>query len=983
MAIQKLPEDDIAQIKSSTTITSLNGVVCGLVKNSLDAGATKITILVDYGRGNCSVEDNGSGILPAEFGPSGGLGKLYYTSRFPSRSDMHGKCGTFLASVAALSLMFITSHHREYHSHNTIKIHNSEVLARHLPSPPDQRVLSYSHGTRATVRDLFGSMPVRVKQRVNAVHKNSSSKDWEHLKYDIAALCLSWPGHVTISMRDSTNHQTVVLRDFRSTGQGRSEGAHRPEPVSRTSKILAQAGLFEVSALDSWVTVRASAGQVSINGAVCLIPVATKRTQFISLGIQPVSNGRGSNVLYEEINHLFSNSSFGAEDASDVDDAEKNRPADGSRYKTEGFTDRELRARKGIDRWPMFYIKICLESNDISPSHNDVDEVLDERRQTLQTIIDVLKMMIYEFLKEYHFCPRQIRSRKNGSSNSSASRDHQRKPSSRGNTLKLGPPSSPKSSIRSVGSSTSRTASTVGDLATTRLHLPRSNEPRPSSASPFDMWSRIKSGRPSLALTKPMDSGTPEVIASGSPSELNAKASETSDSATPPLLFDSSGSLLRAPFTDAEVSIPLDQSTPQQNEVLDMDPNENDGEITWVNPVTMKKSIIDTRTGFVKTLTGAVDGGSSNLVRATRLGSKKRLRLQPEEFEKEASPWLRDLLSSWKNPVFEAVEPPIPIAFDTSKLASHNAITSGGFCHGCHSITRGVVDRSPGVEGRISKDALREAEVIAQVDRKFILAKLRMGPSSKPVPSCENAASLLVVIDQHAADERHGVEDLMRDYFEMDSPEWSKKARARTEQLERPLQFEIASQECVLFERYSSCFERWGVAYQLYPSVDSKLKNGVKSASFLKIRRLPPSIAERCRQEPRLLIELLRKEIWKFDEHGGGKITADITNLTTDKESHWLARFHGCPQGILDMINSRACRSAIMFNDVLSVDECKGLLTRLADCAFPFQCAHGRPSMVPLVDLGHVNLFGSAEDNHNCFGREFDKWKKSITSDGR
>lgn len=41
-----------------------------------------------------------------------------------------------------------------------------------------------------------------------------------------------------------------------------------------------------------------------------------------------------------------------------------------------------------------------------------------------------------------------------------------------------------------------------------------------------------------------------------------------------------------------------------------------------------------------------------------------------------------------------------------------------------------------------------------------------------------------------------------------------------------------------------------------------------------------------------------------------------------------------------------------MFNDVLSTKECRKLVDRLAGCAFPFQCAHGRPSMVPLVDIG-------------------------------
>lgn len=77
MSIQPLPPDVIAQIKSSISITSLNGVICELVKNSLDAGATKLDISVDYSRGGCFVEDDGLGILPFEFGTDGHLGKLY------------------------------------------------------------------------------------------------------------------------------------------------------------------------------------------------------------------------------------------------------------------------------------------------------------------------------------------------------------------------------------------------------------------------------------------------------------------------------------------------------------------------------------------------------------------------------------------------------------------------------------------------------------------------------------------------------------------------------------------------------------------------------------------------------------------------------------------------------------------------------------------------------------------------------------------
>ncbi len=83
MSIQPLPESVIAQIKSSITITDLNGVICELFKNSLDAGAAKINVTFDYCRGGCVVEDDGIGILPEEFGSNGGIGKLYREISLP------------------------------------------------------------------------------------------------------------------------------------------------------------------------------------------------------------------------------------------------------------------------------------------------------------------------------------------------------------------------------------------------------------------------------------------------------------------------------------------------------------------------------------------------------------------------------------------------------------------------------------------------------------------------------------------------------------------------------------------------------------------------------------------------------------------------------------------------------------------------------------------------------------------------------------
>jgi DNA mismatch repair protein MLH3 len=76
-----------------------------------------------------------------------------------------------------------------------------------------------------------------------------------------------------------------------------------------------------------------------------------------------------------------------------------------------------------------------------------------------------------------------------------------------------------------------------------------------------------------------------------------------------------------------------------------------------------------------------------------------------------------------------------------------------------------------------------------------------------------------------------------------------------------------------------------------------------------------------------------------------------------------------------------------MFNDPLSVEECVDLVRRLTGTAFPFQCAHGRPSMVPLVSLGSrgTGIGGQSfmehgeEKDGNLLG-DLKRWSKARKS---
>lgn len=72
-----LPVQVASKIQSSTSINSIDCVIIGLIKNSLDASAHRIVADVDFRRGVCIVEDDGYGIPLIEFSEDGGLGKVH------------------------------------------------------------------------------------------------------------------------------------------------------------------------------------------------------------------------------------------------------------------------------------------------------------------------------------------------------------------------------------------------------------------------------------------------------------------------------------------------------------------------------------------------------------------------------------------------------------------------------------------------------------------------------------------------------------------------------------------------------------------------------------------------------------------------------------------------------------------------------------------------------------------------------------------
>ncbi|KAL8787588.1 MAG: hypothetical protein Q9213_002150 [Squamulea squamosa] len=969
-AIRSLPDDVAAQIKSSTTISSLEHAVTELLKNALDASCHKVEISVDFGRGACTVEDDGLGIKPEEFLDTGGLGKAYHTSKLGNTYNLHGGEGTSLASLAAVSILAITSHHQAYRSSATLIYHHTRPAARLVPAPARYQLSSREHGTKVDVHDLFGNMPVRVKQRgLISAHGKEHLREWETIQRNIVGILLAWHSPVAVVLRDLAVDRNMTIRPkiFKCIGKTEKPTASRAIDLDHLCTVLSQGGYIEPDIRKTWIKTSARTPFITIHGAFSLQPVPSKRIQFVSLGIRYVGPDAGASILYDEVNRAFAHSSFGTSgDLSDEEYVATKRKD--KRYKQDGPTNKQLRdTGKGVDRWPMFVVRIEL-GEQVSMNSLGGRDVL-ERQSTLSSIVKVLGAMTTGFLGDYHFRPRTKRKR--------CHPDSHRKTLYAMDQAQTGERAS--ASPISIATSVSRCSSnlqttgkakiakTGDDVLNCSIQLPKVRVDRGHYNEAFSGWSRIKSG-----TNRGIEGGILDT-------KTNNESSRIVPHATP--------------------------ATTAPEEHLQDDPSAlvAEGTFTWIDPLTKAHVLLDARTG--QTVSPVVKRSLASNTDPTldsgvpqpgkRMTGINRLpRCTSSTTAPKAGSWVSSFLKEWNNPVFSLpTEQAIhQVSLEGPTLEGVETLHSGR--RGClhQGIEKAFTEASPTMHlAKLSKSGLIEAKVISQVDKKFILVLADPVPQGDHGPSeISSEHPILVLIDQHAADERIRIEALLTELCIPPSGETLRLnplTGITTSLLPKPIAFQIKSGEHHLFTIHAHHFARWGILYEL--TKPSGLVNPIlDTTTRITVNSLPPVIAERCRLEPKLLVELLRKEVWKLEEDGrstGTTTPSSPTSITPDVDpskvtsSHWLTRLTTCPQGIVDMLNSRACRSAVMFNDELTHTECETLVRRLAECTFPFQCAHGRPSMVPLVTVGQVvdgvgGGLGAWEEDEG-FARAWKGWR--------
>ena len=198
--IRQLDEFTANMIAAGEVVERPMGVVKELVENAIDAGSTRIDILVeDGGLSKITVSDNGSG-MDSDDAQNAFL--RHATSKIQEADDLWsihtmGFRGEALPSIASVSKVTLTT--CDGNSSTRIKMEYGKVVsASNYP---------WNEGTEVTVEGLFYQTPARLKHLKSGAYENSLIQDV------IIKFALS---HPEIAFRFISNDREALV----TTGQG-------------------------------------------------------------------------------------------------------------------------------------------------------------------------------------------------------------------------------------------------------------------------------------------------------------------------------------------------------------------------------------------------------------------------------------------------------------------------------------------------------------------------------------------------------------------------------------------------------------------------------------------------------------------------------------------------------------------------------------------------------------------------------------------
>lgn len=198
--IKQLSKHLINQIAAGEVIERPASVVKELTENSVDAGATKISIEINNDCRDIRVADNGSGIHPEDIMLAF---SKHATSKLQNDEDLFeintlGFRGEALASIISISKLTCITRTKDFETGTKVKCENSEVK---------QVETGCAVGTIMEIKELFYNVPVRLKFLRN------SSTEFSYIQEIVQALAIVNTG-VAFELKKSG--KTVL----KTTGQG-------------------------------------------------------------------------------------------------------------------------------------------------------------------------------------------------------------------------------------------------------------------------------------------------------------------------------------------------------------------------------------------------------------------------------------------------------------------------------------------------------------------------------------------------------------------------------------------------------------------------------------------------------------------------------------------------------------------------------------------------------------------------------------------
>ena len=197
--IKQLSKHLINQIAAGEVIERPASVVKELVENSIDAGATKISIEINNDCRDIRVADNGCGIHPDDIILAF---SKHATSKIATDEDLFdihtlGFRGEALSSIISISKLTCTTRTVDFETGTKVKCENSEVK---------QVETGCAVGTIMDIKDLFYNLPARLK------FLKSSNTEFSYIQELIQSLALA---HPECSLELKKNGKTVL----KTTGQ--------------------------------------------------------------------------------------------------------------------------------------------------------------------------------------------------------------------------------------------------------------------------------------------------------------------------------------------------------------------------------------------------------------------------------------------------------------------------------------------------------------------------------------------------------------------------------------------------------------------------------------------------------------------------------------------------------------------------------------------------------------------------------------------